>query len=95
MFTIRNKKWKAVKMEILFIKYKLLRCDFSPCFPFMILLISALMALVLILRMFLKCESLSLFLSAVLMLCMQEKNCSQLYVLPHMLKSFLDKFRIS
>ena len=37
----------------------------------------------LILRMFAKCLSVNLFLSAVLIFFMLEKNCSQEYVLPH------------
>ena len=50
---------------------------------------------VLILRMFTKCLSVNLFLSAVIMFFMHEKNCSQQYVLPHMHNNFLDKFTIS
>ena len=50
---------------------------------------------VLILRMLAKCLSVNLFLSAVLMFFMHEKNCSQQYVLPHMHNNFLDKFTIS
>ena len=48
----------------------------------------------LILRMFAKCLSVNLFLSAVLMYFMLEKNCLQEYVLHHMHNNFLDKFRI-
>ena len=49
---------------------------------------------VLILRMFAKCLSVNLFLSAVLIFFMHEKNCSQQYVLPHMHNNFLDKSTI-
>ena len=49
---------------------------------------------VLILRMFAKCLSANLFLSAVLMFFMYEKNYSLQYVLPHMHNNFLNKFTI-
>lgn len=49
------------------------------------------MALVFILSMLVKWKSLNLFLSAVLIFFMHEKNCSQTYVLLDMHNSFLEK----
>ena len=48
----------------------------------------------LILRMFVECLSVNLFLHAVLMFFKLEKNCLQEFVLPHMHNNFLDKCRI-